>query len=217
MTLLAPIEPAVHSNPRSVLAHCSSLCWLFTPFLCNSLFLPTRRTSRLSLPGCVYPLLIQSTHSAPAELQTNTALSTGATLRSALPFYEALNILIFRPLLFHRWHVLPQLLASQGDWGGLSESPLYWPWVGSKCTAAWQKASPTPTHAPRVSPLHLNIEKWPAEANSHISLNRWNTSLLITREKKNNKHYLPVYEKIAIFPFFCWTCCATSAVIYEVL
>lgn len=109
----AGLEPAVHSNPNTFSANRWSLCWLCTPFLCNWLFSPTCRTSQLSLSGCIYPLLIQSTHLAPAELQTNTALSTGAMLSSALPFQEALNILIFRTHFVFRWHILPRVLASQ--------------------------------------------------------------------------------------------------------
>lgn len=132
MTLLVPIEPAIHSNLNTFPANRCSLCWLCTPFLCNWLFLPTHRTSQLSLSGCIYPLLIQSTHWAPAELQTNTVLSTGAMLRSALPFQEALNILIFRPFFVFRWHKLPRLLASQDGWEGLPESPL--------CCHGWPSA-----------------------------------------------------------------------------
>lgn len=85
-----PMSPQPTLTPMPSQHYCCSLRWLLTPFLCCCLFLPTRRASQLSLSGCVSLLLIQSTHSAPAELQTNTALSTGDTLRSALPFRKHL-------------------------------------------------------------------------------------------------------------------------------
>lgn len=213
MTLLVPIEPAVLSNPYTFSANSCLLCWLFTPFLCNWLFLPTHRPLQLSLSGCRYPLLTQTTHSVPAELQTNTALSTEPWSGQPRLFRKHLIFLLSDPLSIKDkcchgcWPVTMTERVSPGA-----------PYAARGGQVLWGKvpASPYPTSQPSAPEL------WNMTGRSKVShFSKENKHLfyfwLTVPENKKPYKLFTIWWKYNYFPFFCWTCDATSADIYGVL
>lgn len=220
MRLLAPIDPAGHSNPHTFFSQLLlTLLALYPIYL--QLIIPT---NMLNITVVLIGL----------HLSTSNTINTLGTCRVANKYsaehrghaqvspaflWSTYLIILFSDRFFmDDTHCHGCWPARMTDRVSLRPPCARHGWAASPLLRGKTLTLPKPYRASRLTTPECRKMTGRSKLSHFSKENKDLSSFWLTLPGKNNKNYLPSCEKLTGFPFFFWwTCCATSAVRYEVL